>query len=58
MVEAPQINPDLSNLAPFYLGTLGLLRPVEDLIMTDELSRIMFGVCLIASGLVINLQLP
>jgi hypothetical protein len=26
--------------------------------MTDELSRIVFGICLIASALVINLQLP
>jgi len=26
--------------------------------MTDELSRIIFGICLITSALVINLQLP
>ena len=34
------------------------LRLEEKRPMTDELSRIIFGICLIASALVINLQLP
>ena len=34
------------------------MKSSEELTMTDELSRIMFGICLIASALVINLQLP
>jgi hypothetical protein len=56
--KASRRNPQLSILSPLYFGILTALNSSEELTMTDELSRIMFGICLIASALVINLQLP
>ncbi len=56
--KASRKNPQLSILSPLYFGILTTSNLSKELTMTDELSRIIFGICLIASALVINLQLP
>ena len=56
--KASRKNPQLFIFSPLYFGILAPMKSTEEFTMTDELSRIMFGICLIASALVINLHLP